>query len=272
VGLPMASLLTKSWIYVSRVTPKRGPGHALKVLCTPELSRRGVWRRPSYEIELLFWERQIVGGGYDAAGMALRLNPATQRHIMPKDVFPHLERYCRPGATVLDVGSGPVSLLSWGHNSGMYELTATDLLANEYRKLIELYGYGRCIQGINYVNCAGEELAAKLSGKSFDVVFCENALDHMKSPQSAFAQMSSLVKPGGALIIAGWTREATKNGGDGLHEHDLWLHNSRLWRAGLRGEDKIDLTAGLPLRCAFGKQPAQIDPHGRMLAVFEHTA
>jgi hypothetical protein len=103
------------------------------------------------------------------------------------------------------------------------------------------------------------------------VVFCENALDHMKSPQSALAQMSGLVKPGGALIIAGWTREASRHGGDGLHEHDLWFENSRLWRAGLQGEGKIDLTAGLSLRCVFGKPPAQNDPHGRMLVVFEHA-
>jgi ubiquinone/menaquinone biosynthesis C-methylase UbiE len=153
----------------------------------------------------------------------------------------------------------------------MYELTATDVLAGEYRKLIERYGHGRCIQGVNYVDCAGEDLVERLSGKRFNVAFCENALDHMDSPREVFAQMCALVKPGGALIIAGWTREASKHGGDGLHEHDLWFEDSTLWRAGRRGEDTIDLAAGLPLRCVFARPPALHDPHGRMLVVFEHA-
>jgi SAM-dependent methyltransferase len=245
----------------------RGVFHAIKVALGPELNACGLWKMTPTERELLYHERQIVGVGGSAAHMRAMLDPQRHDEIVPSDIRPYLRLYVPLGGRVLDVGSGPISLLTGGHRQERYELTATDLLTESYQALLRSYGHEQILRGVRYVSCQGELLASKLEANYFDVVSCNNALDHMESPRTALEQMATVTRPGGVIIISGHSREGTHERWEGMHRHDLWLERGVLWRCGQNGADKRNLTEGLSLDYVDGIEPKH--PHGDMVAVFK---
>lgn len=137
---------------------------------------------------------------------------------------------------VLDVGSGPVSIL----RGTIPNVVTADPLSDLYQQILDYAGLGI----VPPVAHAAEDLCCEIGkgGKvlrqgfrpgSMPVVHCSNALDHCKDPQAALAAMVKLVEPGGLLIIQGHANEATWEKHSGFHQWDLALGGEgQLWVSG----------------------------------------
>ena len=201
----------------------------------------------------MFWEKQASGIGSISKKYLEKINPERQQASFPKEILPYIEnQHKRLGRIprVLDVGSGPVSLLAFGHKNNLIELTATDILANDYKNLLNVYGHSSAMEGIDMVNSTAEGLPATFNDMKFDIIYCNNALDHTDSPKASLAAMSEITDKGGYIIISGRQREGTKEGWDGIHMHDLFLKDNILYREG-KSEKPVRLDENLPLEILY---------------------
>lgn len=219
--------------------------------------------------ELMFWEKQIIGIGDFAENFQCKVDLNQQESMIgevPQALIDVVQK--ENGGRVLDVidvGAGVISLLSHAHHTGKIELTATDFLSDEYLELLRVYGYLPAVGSINIVACSAESLADHFAPNSFDLVYCNNALDHTDSPTKSFGNMVSVVKKDGYVLISGNSREGTKEGWDGIHNHDLYVDDGKLIRAG-RDEIPICVSDGQAVEMVSISAPA--DQFGEMAIVF----
>jgi 2-polyprenyl-3-methyl-5-hydroxy-6-metoxy-1,4-benzoquinol methylase len=178
---------------------------------------------PDFDSELEFWDTELGMKGLYAEFMVYRTDPDQQNKIYPWEVQPYIKSLAekiRRLPRVLDVGSGPVSMLAFGAHQAWFELISVDPLADKYRKMLRKYHFK---QDLKLVKGYGEKLTRNFGPDSFDLVWMYNALDHSQSPQKVFAELVNVLRPGGYLIIQGQSREGTAAGWSGLHQHDLYV-------------------------------------------------
>lgn len=166
------------------------------------------------EHELDFWKGFIKTDRFLNGWVAN--TPTPELHQFVKDFF--IER-CPMGGTVLDIGSGVVSILH-GLNLGLL-IIACDLLAEEYK---EIFNYELHKIHPAYP-IAGEELEFNAE---FDFVHCSNALDHTTDPQLVFDNMVRALKPNGYIIVQGFENEAEHEKYQGMHQHNLRVEDEKL--------------------------------------------
>jgi SAM-dependent methyltransferase len=177
-------------------------------------------------------------------------SPLLQKNAFPAQLLSIIERLKNAGASpirVLEVGSGPVSLLAWGVRQKLIELTAIDPLAVEYRLLLETYGFDYPVKP---VRAYAEDLLTIFQENTFDIIYSGNALDHVRSPMKCIENIRRVVRPGGFLYLEGFCREGTNAKWSGLHQHDLLVENGQLLHFN-RGGDRTNLTEGLGLKCIY---------------------
>ena len=156
---------------------------------------RGFWKHwrdlaPYRNVDLdAYWAGEIPKFGLDAAAFA--------------------------GKRVLDVGCGPVGLIHFLPQAVMR--VRLDPLLHIYEDKLPLP---------LSVSAAGEQLP--LQDCQFDRVICFNALDHMRDPAAALAEMKRVMRPRGVLLLMihtfpAWTMPLLAV--DRLHPHH-WSH----WR------------------------------------------
>lgn len=116
--------------------------------------------------------------------------------------------------SILDVGSGPVSILY----GTLVDVVTCDPLTEVYQSLVDFKALG-----LNPPEpYAAEDLPAEWSNR-FDLVHCSNALDHTVDAFEAYSQLFRCVKPGGHLIVQGFTNEATFERQQGFHQWNIDL-------------------------------------------------
>jgi SAM-dependent methyltransferase len=94
-------------------------------------------------------------------------------------------------ARVIEVGSGAHGLIFYfaaKHRIGV------DPLAVSYGSL-----FPRCQRGASTVAAVGESLPFR--DESFDVVLCDNVVDHAESPKTIVAELTRILKPRGLLYF-----------------------------------------------------------------------
>lgn len=260
--------------YMTRtVRNSRGWGHFIRFLLMSMIEKApgGVFKMSNRKKELLYWEKQLSGMGSFSGSMAARIDLSRQKELFPMEIMGYVGKIKAdsPGkkkAMVLDVGSGPISLLSWGCNQGLFDLITVDPLADDYNELIRAYGHGAALGTAKSVQAASEEMGGFLEPESFDIVYCNNALDHTTSPRQGLEEMVKAVRPGGYIIISGSAHEGSKEGWDEIHQHDLYIENDTLWCKGRRSDGK-QLASGLPLVAVSSMAPKEF--FGRMMVVFK---
>ena len=119
-----------------------------------------------------------------------------------------------PHNTVLDVGSGVVSILN-----GLVEVRAVDPLGDLYRLVFD-YERHKLAPPMAF---PAEELPFK---DDYDIVHISNAIDHTQDPVKAFSSLYKAVKPGGYLIIQGFENEATFENWQGFHQNDIFVEET----------------------------------------------
>lgn len=134
---------------------------------------------------------------------------------------------------ILDVAAGPVSCVGWQIGGQRPRITPVDALARQYRAILDEFN----LVPPEYTQlCDGEEIGQSFSPSSFDVVHIRNALDHCYDALAVVRNMLAVLKPGGMLLIHGFTDEAEFERYDGLHQWNIRGQDGQLviWRPGAR--------------------------------------
>lgn len=119
---------------------------------------------------------------------------------------------------ILDVGSGPLSGLGVMHEGKRLAVLAADPLAKAYQSMYRKYDV---VPPVPVQLAFAEDLAVFFRKNEFDLVVCQNALDHMFDPWRALRQMIEVSKPGGWVLLRHSRNEAVNEGYSGLHQWNL---------------------------------------------------
>lgn len=162
-------------------------------------------------------------------------------------LLPHL----RPGMDLLDCGSGPGSITT--DLAGLVtpgQVVGIDIGEEEIERA-RAYAAEKGITNITFR--VGDVYALPFADCTFDAVFSNTLLDHLRSPQQAIAEMYRVLKPGGVLGV----RTADRDG------YLMTPHDPILEAWGLRGEQEklaqgIHVRIGKKLR-SFLRQAGFVD-------------
>lgn len=138
-----------------------------------------VWTSLARRAELRFWR-----GRPDTIGDNKREWVCT--------AFFGIERSWYRGRRILDVGCGPRGTLDWATEAAAR--VGLDPLADAYVREL-----GADARAMEYVTGDAERMP--FADRSFDVVTCVNALDHVRDPARAAAEMARVLEPGGTLLL-----------------------------------------------------------------------
>jgi len=134
---------------------------------------------------------------------------------------------------VLDIGSGPVSMLSNSFSGETVELHAADPLAEDYLQLWDPNSFEGLVLP---VACPIEELSLTFGRDEFDVTHIRNALDHVAHPLVGLDEMLKITKPCGFLIVHGFANEALAEKWEGFHQWNLcWAEGNDFTISGRNG-------------------------------------
>lgn len=140
---------------------------------------RPLWVARARRAELDFWRgrRDAIGDG--------------KREWVYTELF-GVERDWYRGKRLLDVGCGPRGSLDWATDASAR--VGVDPLAEAYVREL-----GADASTMDYVTAVAERLP--FAEASFDVIGCVNALDHVRDPRRAAAEMARVLRPGGMLLL-----------------------------------------------------------------------
>lgn len=171
--------------------------------------------------EVDFWNRWVSSRGLHwPEDFARRTDPAQP---LPELVEDQLRGAGVPEGSavrVLDVGSGPLTMVGSASQRYQVAVTAVDPLADEYNRILTE-------GGVPVPNPAAkgfaETLDRQFDAESFDLVWCCNALDHSFDPVMGITKMLAVVKPGQPVILMFHPNEADGGNYNGLHQWNFDL-------------------------------------------------
>lgn len=208
----------KELIRPSEVTPNI-TGEVLNLNCEQN--------KKAQNEELSFWDNELSLKGHYAEYTKRRIDPEQRKEEFPSSLFeplmPLLEQKFPNSKPfkVIELGSGPISSLAYGVDKGLIEVTAVDILADEYKALYEKYGL--LDFPIKPIQGRGETLAELFQKESFHCAHIRNALDHTQDIVRSFNNVVSLVKRNGYIILLHSVREGSLQKWSESHRWDLEL-------------------------------------------------
>jgi SAM-dependent methyltransferase len=128
---------------------------------------------------------------------------------------PYVDRIEGDDVRILDVGSGPLTKLGKTHPTKRLEITATDLLANDYDRVLTELGL---VPPVRTIHADAEQLAAQFGDDAFDIVHAQNCIDHTTDPERAIDQMVAVAKPGGYVVLFHAENEGQREQYNQLHQ------------------------------------------------------
>jgi len=165
--------------------------------------------------EMIYWEGWI--GELAINNKLSWLNEQVHNSGLDELILKDLQHCWVLGKSVdiLDVGSGPISVAGSSDLTGAFQVNRTchDPLGNFYADLLNRNG----IESPKYISCPAEDLSAHTDGKSFDYIFCRNALDHASSAPDAIKSIYGILKKGGIIRLRHYTNEAIYANYSGFH-------------------------------------------------------
>ncbi len=185
---------------------------------------------PSAVEELGYWEHEFAGNGTNAAETKKRLDPARRHESFPPLVatlLPVLRQAFASSGPLpcFELGSGPMSTLAHGVETGQLAVTAVDVLADHYAELLRRHGLDYPVRP---VRGAGETLLEQFPGRTFPLVYASNSLDHTDDLPRAFDNLVRLTAPGGVLVLQHHLTEGSHRNWSDSHHWDLDLGNRGL--------------------------------------------
>lgn len=149
----------------------------------------------------------------------------------PGEIQDFLKPYINnPSDKILDAGAGIVTSIGARINSQKLDITAIDVLADEYNKLLETYSLAfpiKTMQG------TFEGIVDQFGENVFDFVYARNSLDQCFRPLQALWNMIRVCKPNGYIFIQLNENSAMKSGYGGLTLWDFCILNGKLLMNGM---------------------------------------
>ena len=171
--------------------------------------------------EVQFWDDYIRTGGLDYPS-------DYQARLDNKNIpcgfggYPGIQSFLKKipqqHIKILDVGSGPMTLVGHKAAGKTVEVTACDPLASAYSDILNKYNIQPPVKVI-FADC--ENLSLFFDPDYFDLISCRNALDHSYNPIQSILQMLFLVKKNGLISLAHFANEAENCNYTGLHQWNL---------------------------------------------------
>lgn len=163
--------------------------------------------------ELEFWRAELTGSRSRWPGLIAERS----RKNRPLSAQIRSLINSKPGDTVsiLDVGSGPLTVLGTFWEDRLLSVTAADPLADLYLQVLSEAGIS---PPTPLIKCDAEHLVDHFGTDRFDLVFCHNALDHALDPVLGMTQMLQVVKPGRTVRLEHAINEGEREHYEGLHQ------------------------------------------------------
>lgn len=148
-----------------------------------------------------------------------------------------IKPYIKFNTKILDVGCGVITSLGkiMEGQDGLYQpfkldITAVDILADEYNELLDKHGL---TPPIKTIKGSYETILQQFGENSFDLVHTRNSLDHCHNPIEAINAMLEVCGNEGHVFIQVYENEAQRNKNQGLHQWDFSIINDRLFLNGM---------------------------------------
>lgn len=188
--------------------------------------------------EVGFWQHWVQSKGDQwPDDFNARANPETPLLAELQHFLDELGTDRAAPTEILDIGSGPLSILGYKSPGREIRLTLVDPLASSYNQILDQGG----IAGVPRPQTGYFESALGQFGENrFDVVWCRNALDHSIDPLLGLHNLISMCKIGGGLMLSFHPNEADGGDYEGLHQWNLDKRGDRIILA-QKGQE-VDLT------------------------------
>lgn len=188
-------------------------------------------RKQGWEEELAFWDHWLATKGFNWPEDYRRKSDPEAPVLIPRRFLPGAARSPlrflpgrRPTISILDVGAGPLSLVGTRLRGVAVELVAVDPLAEEYNELLARHGVEAPVPTRP---AAAEALVEAFGDARFDLVYCQNALDHSAEPMRGLEQMTRVVKPGCWVVLKHTVDEAETEEYSQLHDWNFNVDSGR---------------------------------------------
>ena len=187
--------------------------HAVRSRIKDLLGMPQVERSVALKGEVEFWRNWLTTKGmYWPDDYRARLDPTRP---LDGHLAPYVDRVDLDVVRILDVGSGPLTKLGKTHPTKRLEITATDLLAADYDRLLAELGV---VPPVRTVQADAERLVERFGPDAFDVVHAQNCIDHTADPHRAIDQMVAVVRPGGFVVMYHAENEGQREQYNQLHQ------------------------------------------------------
>lgn len=188
------------------------------------------WECHLIQSELSFWQQWFETRGLDwPQDYAFRLQYKSQ-------IQDYLAQYLDPKKKeikILDVGSGPLTVLGKMLGTKYLNISMTDALGDHYCDLLTRYKIPTMRRPYK---CRMEYLTNLLGYEGFDLVHAQNCVDHSVNPLMAINQMILCARFGGVVYLRHQLNEATAESYQGLHQWDFSLDQKGEMIAQTRGQ------------------------------------
>lgn len=218
-------------------------------------------RLSGWDHEVSFWRDFVQSDRFANNWCSAVPNPELEReiHVLMRSVAQRVWADEGRPARILDIGSGPVSILTHSFVGVHVDLQAADPLGKEYDKL---WDSPRKAAVVKPIAVDGEQLLSKFGTNHFDITYIRNALDHTANPITTLQQMLAITKPGGYVIAQCSENEADAEGWHGFHQWNIHTENGDYIVTGrdLVQAGVFDNIPGMMKVCVDNSTP----PHGRV--------
>ena len=166
--------------------------------------------------EVGFWRQWFATKGLEwPDDYTMRFDPEMP---MQDHVGTYLDRLPGEAAEILDVGAGPLTKLGKVHPGKRLSITAIDVLARDYDKVIGDFAVTPLVRtGFG----EAESLREQFGEDRFDIVHAQNSLDHTAEPLVGLREMLAVTKPGGFVVLYHAENEGKNESYHQLHKWDF---------------------------------------------------
>jgi len=172
-----------------------------------------VERSTALEREVQFWRNWLSKKGmYWPEDYQARFDP---NRLIDGHLASYIDRVDGERVRLLDVGSGPLTKLGKKHPTKRIEITATDILAPEYDRLLAELGI---VPPVRTIHADAERLLEQFGHDAFDIVNAQNCIDHTADPSRAIEQMVAVTRPAGYVVLFHAENEGEREHYDQLHQ------------------------------------------------------
>jgi SAM-dependent methyltransferase len=219
-----------------------------------------VERSVALEREIRFWRKWLsTKGMYWPDDFRARFDPD---RLIDGHLAPYIDRVDSSSVRILDVGAGPLTKLGKKHRTKRIEITATDLLASEYDRLLAELDI---VPLVRTVHADAERLVEQFGLDAFDIVHAQNCIDHTTHPQQAIEQMVAVARPGGYVVLFHAENEGEREHYDQLHQWNFTCEDGAFIirdRMGRTTNVTEQLAASCDVECSrIGEAPSAV-PEG----------